>query len=95
MNYSDIINKVSGDMNLSPDIVDKAYKAFWLYIRNTVQELPLKEELSKEEFLKIKPNFNIPSLGKLTCTYNRYIGVKEKFKYIKKLRENNENIKRN
>lgn len=95
MNYSDIINKVSGDMNLSPDIVDKAYKAFWLYIRNTVQELPLKEELSKEEFLKIKPNFNIPSLGKLTCTYNRYIGVKEKFKYIKKLRENNEDIKRN
>lgn len=94
MTYWEIINKVSGDTGISPDIIDKTYKSFWLYIRNTIQEIPLKEELSEEEFLKIKSNFNIPSLGKLTCTYKRYKGVKEKFKHIKKLREN-ENIKRN
>lgn len=90
MTYQEIVNKVSGDIGLSPGITDKAYKAFWKYIRDTIQELPLKEDMSEEEFLMLRPNFNIPSLGKLTCTYKRYSGVKEKFKHIKKLRENNE-----
>jgi hypothetical protein len=90
MTYWEIVNKVSGDIGLSPDTVDKTYKAFWKYIRNTIQELPLKEDMSEEEFLMLRPNFNIPSLGKLTCTYKRYSGVREKFKHIKKLRESHE-----
>lgn len=90
MTYQEIINKVSGDMGISPDIVDKAYKAFWKYIRDTLQDIPLKDDMSEEEFNMLKPNFNIPSLGKLTCTYKKYKGIKEKFKHIKKLRENNE-----
>lgn len=91
MTYQEIINKVSGDMEISPDIVDKAYKAFWKYIRDTIQDILLKDDMSEEEFIMLKPNFNIPSLGKLTCTYKKYKGIKEKFKHIKKLRENNEN----
>lgn len=87
MTYWEIINKVSGDIGLSPDTVDKTYRAFWKYIRDSIQSLPLKEDISEEEFLMLRPNFNIPSLGKLTCTYKRYFGVKEKFKHIKKLRE--------
>lgn len=90
MTYWEIVNKVSGDIGLSPDTVDKTYKAFWKYIRDTIQELPLKEDMSEEEFLMLRPNFNIPSLGKLTCTYKRYSGVREKFKHIKKLRESHE-----
>lgn len=90
MTYWEIVNKVSGDIGLSPDTVDKTYKAFWKYIRDTIQELPLKEDISEEEFLMLRPNFNIPSLGKLTCTYKRYSGVREKFKHIKKLRESHE-----
>lgn len=90
MTYWEIVNKVSGDTGLSPDTVDKTYRAFWKYIRDSIQSLPLKEDISEEEFLMLRPNFNIPSLGKLTCTYKRYFGVKEKFKHIKKLRENHE-----
>jgi hypothetical protein len=90
MTYTEIIKKVSEDTGIPTEIVDKAYKAFWSYIRNSVQELPLKEELTEAEFLSLRPNFNIPSLGKLTCTYTRYIGVKEKFNHIRKLRRNEE-----
>lgn len=86
MTYKEIMQKVSENIGISTEVVDKAYKAFWLYIKNSVQELPLKEELTEEEFLNLRPNFNIPSLGKLTCTYTRYKGVKEKFKHIRKLR---------
>lgn len=90
MTYTEIIQKVSEDTGISADIIDKAYKAFWLYIRNSVQELPLKEDITEAEFLNLRPNFNVPSLGKLTCTYSRYRGVKNKFQYIKNIREKNE-----
>ena len=90
MTYTEIVDKVSEDTGIPAEVVDKAYKAFWSYIRNSVQELPLKGELSEAEFLSLRPNFNIPSLGKLTCTYQRFIGVKERFNHIKKLRRNEE-----
>ena len=87
MTYQEIVNKVSGDTGISPDIIDKAYKAFWLYVKDSIQALPLKEDMTEEEFKGLRPNFNIPSLGKITCTLQRYIGVKEKYNHIKKLRE--------
>lgn len=87
MTYTEIISKVSGDINLSPDIVDKTYKAYWLFIRNSIENLPLKEELNEEEFSNLRTNFNIPSLGKMVCTYKKYKGTKDRYKYIKKLRE--------
>lgn len=87
MGYKRVIQKVSEDTGIPVKIVDKAYKAFWLYIKNSVQELPLKEELSETEFLLLRPNFNIPSLGKLCLTYSRYKGIKKRFEYIKELRK--------
>lgn len=42
--------------------------------------------MTEEEFLKLRTNFNIPSLGKLCCNFDRYKGVKKKFEYIKKLK---------
>ena len=84
MTYQEIVHKVSEDTGIPVEVVDKAYKAFWSYIRNSVQELPLKGELTETEFLSLRPNF------KLTCTYSRYIGVKEKFNHIKSLRKRNE-----
>lgn len=90
MNYQEIIEQVAKDINISPEIVDKTYKAFWMFIRTSIQELNLKQDLTEEEFKHLRTNFNLPSLGKLSCTYNRYIGVKEKFKHIKNLREKHE-----
>ena len=87
MTYKEIVHKVSEDTGIPIEIVDKAYKAFWLYIRNSIQELPLKEELTEAEFLSLRTNFNVPSLGKLCITYDKYKGIKSKFKYIKNLRE--------
>ena len=87
MNYSDIIGKVSEEMNLPKGVVDKTYKAFWLFINQSIQSLPLKENLSEEDFAKLRTNFNIPSLGKLSCTYKRMIGRKKRFEIIKQIRE--------
>lgn len=90
MNYPDIIGKVSQEMGLPPEVVDTAYKSYWKFIKQTIQSLPLKDDISEEDFTKLRTNFNIPSLGKLTCTFDRMVGVKKRFKYIKKLREDAE-----
>lgn len=87
MNYPDIIGKVSQEMDIPLEVVDTAYKSYWKFIKQTIQSLPLKDDISEEEFAKLRTNFNIPSLGKLTCTFDRMMGVKKRFKYIKQIRE--------
>ena len=88
MNYPDIIGKVSKELDIPVEVVDTAYKSYWKFIKQTIQSLPLKDDISEEDFTKLRTNFNIPSLGKLTCTFDRMMGVKKRFKYIKRLREN-------
>lgn len=87
MNYPDIIGKVSQEMDIPLEVVDTAYKSYWKFIKQTIQSLPLKDDISEEEFAKLRTNFNIPSLGKLTCTFDRMMGVKKRFKYIRQMRE--------
>ena len=89
MTYDNIVNKVAEELNLPETLIKSTYKAYWQFIRDTIQNLPLKEDMDEEEFSKLKTNFNIPSLGKLTCTRDRYLGVKKRFEYIKNLREKN------
>ena len=88
MKYHNIIDKVSQELGIPSEVVNVAYKSYWKFIKQTIQSLPLKDNLNEEEFAKLRTNFNIPSLGKLTCTFDRMMGVKKRFKYIKRLREN-------
>ena len=87
MSYPDIISAVSKELNIPKEVVDLAYKSYWMFIKQTIQNLPLKEDINEEEFSKLRTNFNIPSLGKLSCTYDRASKVKKRYKYIKDLRE--------
>ena len=89
MNYPDIVGKVSRELNLPKEVVDKTYKAYWLFIKNHIQSLPLKENLNEEDFAKLRTNFNISSLGKLICTYDRMLSMKKRYKLIKQIREKN------
>lgn len=85
MIYPEAIQHVSVELNLPPEVIKKAYESHWKFIRETIQALPLKEDLSEEEFSKLRTNFNIPSLGKLACTYQRYTGMKKQYKVFKEL----------
>lgn len=87
MTYEEIVGKVSKELNLPDEVVDKTYKSFWICIRQNIQALPLKNINSEEDFNTLRTNFNIPSLGKLNCTYSKMVGVKNKFKYIKQLKK--------
>ena len=86
MSYQEILKEVSIELNIPVEVVKEAYESYWLFIRQSIVALPLKQDLSLDDFNKLKSNFNIPSLGKLSCTYDRMLGVKERFKYINKIR---------
>lgn len=79
MNYNEIITQVAAELNLPKTLVNKSYRAFWKAIREHIISLPLKEDLTDEEFLKLQPNVNIPSIGKLYITLDRYHGMKKHF----------------
>ena len=87
MNYPDIIGKVSEELNLPKEVVDKTYKAFWLFINQSIQSLPLKDNLNEEDFAKLRTNFNITRLGKLCVTWDRLVGCRKRFNLIKQIRE--------
>ena len=91
MDYNSLVTQVSKELNLPFRVVDKAYRSYWKFIRQIISELPLKDELSEEEFNRLRTNFNIPSIGKLSCTYARYKAMKDRYKHIKKLIDGNKN----
>lgn len=76
MTYKEIIADISVKLNLPKGLVDKTYRAYWRAVREHIESLPLKEELTDEEFLKLQPNVNIPSIGKLYVTLERYRAMK-------------------
>jgi hypothetical protein len=83
MDYDSIISEVARDMGLSSTLVDKSYRSYWRAVREYISSLPLKEDLSDEEFLKVRANVNIPSIGKLYVTLDRYKGMKKWFEMFK------------
>lgn len=79
MTYAEIISRVSDNLGLSEQLVDRTYKSYWKAIKEHIQSLPLMQDLSDEEFKQLQPNVNIPAIGKLYVTLDRYHGMKKYF----------------
>ncbi|MBQ9391973.1 MAG: hypothetical protein IJU02_07260 [Lachnospiraceae bacterium] len=69
--------RLAFQLGLPVDVIKKVYKSYWLFIKETINKLPFKEDLSREDFVKLKTSFNLPHLGKLYCNYDRWKAVKE------------------
>lgn len=83
MTYEEIVAEVSDYTGISKQIVDRIYKAYWRAVREHITSLELKKDLTDEEFERIRPNVNIPSIGKLYITLGRYHRLKKKGEYYK------------
>lgn len=82
MTYKEIIKRVSAETGLSETLIDRTYKSYWKVIREHITSLPLKKDLTDEEFLKLKTSVNIPSIGKLSVTLDKYKKMKALFKKL-------------
>ena len=87
MTYYEILSKVSVETGLPRSPVCKVYRAYWKSIREHITALPLKEDLTEEKFLSLQPNVNIPSIGKLHVTLDRYKRMKKMYNIKNKTKE--------
>lgn len=88
MTYDEMIRRVSQSTGLPILLVDRTYKSYWKMVREHISTLPLKEELTDDEFQALQPNVNIPSIGKLYVTLERYKSIKRRYKQ----KQDNENV---
>lgn len=78
---------MSEELNLPFEVCRAAYRASWSFIKEKAQALPLKEDLTEAQFNELRPNFNLPSLGKLFVTEQNYKAKKKRFHIIQELRK--------
>lgn len=88
MIYQEAVKRISESTGLPRKLVDRTYRAYWKALREHIVALPLKEELTDEEFMKLQPNVNIPSIGKLYVTLDRYKRMKSYHNKIIEIKEN-------
>lgn len=87
MTYDEIISKVAESTGLSKTLVNKTYKAYWKAVRDHIISIDLKGHLTDEEFEKARPNINIPSIGKLHVSLDRYHRFIRQGEIIKEIKE--------
>lgn len=84
MTLDEAYREVAKNTGLPKGFVKMVYVSYWKAIREHITSIPLKEDLTDEEFLSFQPNVNIPSIGKLFVTLDRYKRLKEIYKKLQK-----------
>ena len=62
-------------MIVFPLLEDEAYNLFWKFVKEKIEEVPLDNNLSEEEFRKYKTSVILPEIGRMACTYEKYVGI--------------------
>lgn len=88
MTLEEIYAKVSEELGIPKKEIAKIYGSYWRAIKEYIATMPLKDDLSDDVFSMLKPNINIPSLGKMHVTLDRYRRVKRVNEQIKERTRN-------
>ena len=78
---NNIAKEVAERLGIPPQLVLNTYKAFCKHIKTSIESLPLKEDITEEEFKSYKTNYNLPYIGKLYCNYDDLEKAKKTLKY--------------
>lgn len=84
MKYEKQLTKVAEDLKIPLPVVRNAYFSFWKFILFKMKEIPFEDDLTEEQFSQYRTSFNVPSLGKFNCSYQRMLNIKKSKKYKKK-----------
>ena len=79
------IRKVARNLSVDQKLVEQVYKSYWLFIKEHISSLPLRE-LSQEEYDSTISNINLPFLGKLYVDYNKLAKYHEQRKLYRDVR---------
>ena len=78
--YDEIFQQVADEMNLEKKVVSTAYLISWKFVKEKIEALPLKEDLTREEFRKLRTTFKIPHFGNLYLKEDYFFWKKNNYK---------------
>lgn len=89
--YNSVYTSVAKELGLPVKVVKGAYEGYWLFAREYIKSLPLKDsDLTEEEFVDLRASINFPSLGKLSYPLHKFRAIKLRNTYIKSINEDDE-----
>lgn len=93
MRLQEIYEQVAKDLGLPPLLVKRTYLAYWKVVKEHVVAQPFDEIEEAWEYNELRPNINIPSLGKLYVGLGRFLYKKAQIKATRerRKRESSEN----
>ena len=74
------VKEIAEENNLSVEDVKQIIHSPYGFIKSKSKEIEFEDDMSKEEFMKKKTNFNIPSIGKLYASNFLYNEIQKKKK---------------
>ena len=80
MTFKQIIKQVAKELNLPEDLVRNTYKSYWKVIKQIIERNNIK---SNDNLIFI----NVPSIGKLNCTYDKYLKTINRFNLINNIKK--------
>lgn len=81
----DLIKKVSSDLNVEYDVVEDVYNKYFSFIKINIEKNNIINIDTEEDLLKIKTNFNLPTLGKIGCSMKKIRAQKNKYNKIQNI----------
>ena len=67
-----LYERAAEKLGISVDVVEEVYQSYWKCIKEHIEAIPLKDDISQEEFEKYPHAFRITGLGAIFCTYEKY-----------------------
>ena len=91
MTFKQIIKQVAKELNLPEDLVRNTYKSYWKVIKQIIERNNIKSNdnliFTSDEFNNNAININVPSIGKLNCTYDKYLKTINRFNLINNIKK--------
>ena len=91
MTFKQIIKQVAKELNLPEDLVRNTYKSYWKVIKQIIERNNIKSNdnliFTSDEFNNNVININVPSIGKLNCTYDKYLKTTNRFNLINNIKK--------
>lgn len=69
------MSEVSKELGYDEEVVEAVYRSQWLYIREMIEKIPIKNTITREELEKYTLSFHVQKIGKFYTNYDRLLRI--------------------